>query len=151
MSIPGFLCLTFFFPKEGVTGHEKMLLFWSLKSAPLTYIFIVAGDLARYLGLKFCIAMDTIEIVKDYGRLFMIAEYKVLYSFDKETGQVCAEVPALNHLSDFGNDFKEAEKNITKAVELYLKHLHARSQKLPQERARKGTFIRLSLSPALAK
>ncbi len=81
----------------------------------------------------------------------MIAEYKVLYSFDKETGQVCAEVPALNHLSDYGKDFKEAEKNITKAVELYLDHLRTKRQELPQERARKGTFIRLQLSPALAK
>ena len=81
----------------------------------------------------------------------MIAEYKVQYSFDKETGQVCAEIPALNHLSDYGKDFKDAEKNITKAVGLYLDHLRAKSQKLPPERARKGTFIRLTLSPALAK
>ena len=79
------------------------------------------------------------------------AEYKVIYSFDKETGQVCAEIPVLNHLSDFGKDFKEAEKNITNAADLYLSYLNEKHQKFPKERSRKGTFIRLQLSsPALA-
>ncbi|MBI5788963.1 MAG: type II toxin-antitoxin system HicB family antitoxin [Candidatus Schekmanbacteria bacterium] len=81
----------------------------------------------------------------------MLTEYKVVYSFDKETGQVCAEVPALNHIADFGKDFKEAEKNITKAVELYLEHLQEKKQQFPKERARQGTFIRLQLAQAAAK
>jgi len=81
----------------------------------------------------------------------MTTEYKVVYSFDKETGQVCAEVPSLNYLSDYGKDFKEAEKNIGKAVELYLTHLMDKNKEFPRERARKGTFIRLQLTPALAK
>lgn len=81
----------------------------------------------------------------------MITEYKVIYSFDKETGQVCAEVPVLNHLSDYGKNFKEAEKNITKAVEIYLAHILDKNQELPKEHARKGTFIRLQLSAALAQ
>ncbi|MGR3311220.1 MAG: type II toxin-antitoxin system HicB family antitoxin [Candidatus Brocadiales bacterium] len=53
----------------------------------------------------------------------MVTEYKVIYSFDKETGQVCAEVPALNHLSDYGKNFKEAKRNISRAIELYLSYL----------------------------
>ncbi len=62
----------------------------------------------------------------------MTTEYKVIYSFDKETGQVCAEVPALNYLSDYGNDFKEAEKNIAKAVELYLIHILKENRDIPR-------------------
>ncbi len=81
----------------------------------------------------------------------MVTEYKVVYSFDKETGQVCAEVPVLNHISDYGRDFREAERNMTKAVELYLAHLMGKRQQLPKEHARKGTFIRLQLSSAMAK
>jgi predicted RNase H-like HicB family nuclease len=81
----------------------------------------------------------------------MVAEYKVIYSFDKETGHVCAEIPTLNHLSDYGKDFEEAERNISKAVELYLSHLLEKKQQVPKEHARKGTFIRLQLSPTLVK
>ena len=81
----------------------------------------------------------------------MVTEYKVIYSFDKETGQVCAVVPALNHLSDYGKNFKEAERNISRAVGLYLSYLLEKKQQVPKEHARKGTFIRLQLSPTLVK
>lgn len=76
----------------------------------------------------------------------MITEYKVVYSFDKETGQVCAEVPLLNHISDYGKDFEEAERNITKAVGLYLSHLLEKKQEIPKEHARQGTFIKLQFA-----
>lgn len=81
----------------------------------------------------------------------IVTEYKVIYSFDEETGLVCAEVPALNHLSDYGKDFKEAERNISRAVELYLSYLLKKKLHVPKEHARKGTFIRLQLSPTVAK
>ncbi len=46
--------------------------------------------------------------------------FRVQYQFDPETGNVCAVIPKLNYLSDYGSDFEEAESNILKALQLYL-------------------------------
>jgi predicted RNase H-like HicB family nuclease len=58
-------------------------------------------------------------------------EYRVIYEFDKETGQVIATVPSLNYVSSFGADFAEAERNIQEAVEAYLEALVKEGQSLP--------------------
>lgn len=48
------------------------------------------------------------------------SNYKIIYKFDKKTGQVTAEVPCLNHVSSFGKNFKQAEINIKEAIQAYL-------------------------------
>jgi predicted RNase H-like HicB family nuclease len=52
-----------------------------------------------------------------------MTEYRVIYEFDQETGQVMATVPELNYVSSFGADFAEAERNIMEAVAAYLETL----------------------------
>ena len=54
-----------------------------------------------------------------------MTEYRVIYQFDRETGQVMAAVPELNYVSSFGADFAEAEQNIMEAVAAYLETLLA--------------------------
>jgi len=73
-----------------------------------------------------------------------MTEYRVIYEFDQETGQVMATVPELNHVSSFGADFAEAEQNIIEAVAAYLEALVAEGQPLPRGREeREGTFLRV--------
>ena len=57
-----------------------------------------------------------------------MTEYRVIYEFDRETGQVMATVPELNYISSFGANFAEAEQNILEAVAAYLEALHAEGQ-----------------------
>jgi predicted RNase H-like HicB family nuclease len=52
-----------------------------------------------------------------------MTEYRVIYEFDQETGQVMATVPELNYVSSFGADFADAEQNIMEAVAAYLETL----------------------------
>jgi len=73
-----------------------------------------------------------------------MTEYRVIYQFDRETGQVMAAVPELNYVSSFGADFAEAEQNIMEAVAAYLETLLAEGQLLPRSvREREGTFLRV--------
>ncbi len=74
-----------------------------------------------------------------------MTEYRVIYQFDQETGQVMAMVPELNYVSSFGADFAEAEQNIMEAVAAYLEALLAEGELLPRSvREREGTFLRVS-------
>lgn len=50
-------------------------------------------------------------------------EYKIEYEADKETGQVTATIPELNHISSFGNTFAEAEASVREAALGYLEVL----------------------------
>ena len=73
-----------------------------------------------------------------------MTEYRVIYEFDQETGQVMATVPELNYVSSYGADFAEAELNIMEAVAAYLETLLAEGQLLPRGmREREGTFLRM--------
>ncbi|MBI3632799.1 MAG: type II toxin-antitoxin system HicB family antitoxin [Candidatus Vogelbacteria bacterium] len=47
-------------------------------------------------------------------------EYKIEYEADKESGQITATIPELNHLSSFGETFAEAESNVREAALGYL-------------------------------
>lgn len=58
-------------------------------------------------------------------------EFPVEYSFDRETHSVIATVSDLNHISSFGQDFTEAEHNITEAVLAYLETLKIDNLPLP--------------------
>jgi len=73
-----------------------------------------------------------------------VIEYRVIYEFDKETGQVTATVPDLNYVSSFVADFAEAERNIQEAVEAYLEALVKEGQSLPLvAEGREGTFLHI--------
>ncbi len=50
-------------------------------------------------------------------------EYKIEYEADKETGQITATIPELNHTSSFGDSFAEAEANVREAALGYLEVL----------------------------
>lgn len=50
-------------------------------------------------------------------------EYKIEYEVDKETSEVTATIPELNHVSSFGGSFPEAEANVREAALGYLEVL----------------------------
>jgi len=50
-------------------------------------------------------------------------QYKIEYEADKETGQVVATIPELNHVSSFGDTFAEAEANVREAALGYVEVL----------------------------
>jgi predicted RNase H-like HicB family nuclease len=70
-------------------------------------------------------------------------EFKVGYSFDKETGMVTATVPESNYVSSFG---ETAEPNISEAVLAYLEALQRDNQPLPVSQLTSGTILALELS-----
>ena len=45
-----------------------------------------------------------------------VFSYRIEYETDKETGQVVASIPELNHISSFGESFAEAESNVREAA-----------------------------------
>lgn len=51
-------------------------------------------------------------------------EYKIEYELDKETKQIVATIPELNHISSFGKTFAEAEVNVKEAALCYLEALN---------------------------
>lgn len=70
--------------------------------------------------------------------------YRVIYEFDTETGQVTATMPELNYVSSYGRDFKEAERAIREAAIAYLEALAKEGESLPPEPTdEEGTFLRI--------
>ncbi len=71
-------------------------------------------------------------------------EYKIEYESDKETGQVTAIIPELNHVSSFGDTFAEAEANVREAALGYLEVLRKENKEIPQAAFRTdGTYLKL--------
>lgn len=71
-------------------------------------------------------------------------EYKIEYAVDKETGQVTATIPELNHISSFGDSFAEAEANVREAALGYLEVLIKEKREIPQPAFRtEGTYLKL--------
>ena len=64
--------------------------------------------------------------------MFSEHSYKIEYEADKETGQVMATIPELNHVSSFGDTFAEAEANVREAALGYLEMLVKESREIPQ-------------------
>ncbi len=58
-------------------------------------------------------------------------EYKIEYEVEKETGEVTATIPELNHVSSFGSTFAEAEANVKEAALGYLETLLKDSKEIP--------------------
>lgn len=71
-------------------------------------------------------------------------EYKIEYDVDKETGQVTATIPEINHISSFGDTFAEAEANIKEAVAGYLEVIIRDRKEIPKPAFHtEGTYIKL--------
>ena len=56
--------------------------------------------------------------------------YKIEYENDKESGQVIATIPELNHISSFGDTFAEAESNVRDAALGYFELLQKKQQEI---------------------
>lgn len=71
-------------------------------------------------------------------------EYKIEYEVDKETGQITATIPELNHVSSFGNSFAEAESSVREAALGYLEVLRKENKEIPRSVFRTdGTYIKI--------
>ena len=70
--------------------------------------------------------------------------YKIEYEVDKDSGQVAATIPELNHVSSFGDTFAEAEANVREAALGYLEVLQKRREAIPDPVFRtEGTYLKL--------
>ncbi|MFH1192315.1 MAG: type II toxin-antitoxin system HicB family antitoxin [bacterium] len=71
-------------------------------------------------------------------------EYKIEYELDKETAQVIATIPELNHVSSFGKTFAEAEVNVKEASLCYLETLMTDKAEIPKPAFKtEGTYLKL--------
>jgi predicted RNase H-like HicB family nuclease len=71
-------------------------------------------------------------------------EYKIEYEADKETGQIIATIPELNHVSSFGDSFAEAESSVREAALGYLEVLKKENREVPRSVFRTdGTYIKI--------
>ena len=71
-------------------------------------------------------------------------EYKIEYESDKETGQVTATIPELNHISSFGDSFAEAEANVREAALGYFEVLLKENKEIPKSAFHTdGTYIKI--------
>lgn len=77
-------------------------------------------------------------------------EYKIEYEVDKETRQITATIPELNHISSFGDSFAEAEANVREAALGYLEMLVKENREIPKPAFHtEGTYLRLLLSKTI--
>ena len=77
-------------------------------------------------------------------------EYKIEYEVDKETGEVVATIPELNHTSSFGDSFAEAEANVREAALGYLELLQKENKEIPKPAFHtEGTYIKILLSNSI--
>ncbi|MEK7621770.1 MAG: type II toxin-antitoxin system HicB family antitoxin [Patescibacteria group bacterium] len=71
-------------------------------------------------------------------------EYKIEYEADRETGQITATIPELNHISSFGDSFAEAEANVREAALGYLEMLAKENREIPKPAFHtEGTYLKL--------
>ncbi|MEK7208851.1 MAG: type II toxin-antitoxin system HicB family antitoxin [Patescibacteria group bacterium] len=74
-------------------------------------------------------------------------EYKIEYEVDKETNQIVATIPELNHISSFGDSFAEAEANVREAALGYLEVLVREKKEIPKPAFRtEGTYLKILVS-----
>ena len=71
-------------------------------------------------------------------------EYKIEYEADKETGQITATIPELNHISSFGDTFAEAEAHVREAALGYFEVLVSEKKEIPKPAFHtEGTYLKL--------
>ncbi len=61
----------------------------------------------------------------------MVYTYRVQLETDTHTGQICATLPALNELSDFGETVEEALENLKQLAEFALRCRLDEGQPIP--------------------
>ena len=72
-------------------------------------------------------------------------EFRVKLRKDKETGQVVAEVPALD-IADYGLDSQRALKRLEEMTAFHLECLLAEGKPIPQEkRTSDGLYLKLRI------
>lgn len=77
-------------------------------------------------------------------------EYKIEYEVDKETGQIVATIPELNHISSFGDSFAEAEASVREAVIGYFEVLAKERREVPKPAFRTGgTYLKFFVPQAI--
>ncbi len=70
--------------------------------------------------------------------------FRVEYEVDKESRQIIATIPDLNHLSSFGNTFAEAEANVKEAAICFIETLEKEHKSIPKTSSHtEGTYIKL--------
>jgi predicted RNase H-like HicB family nuclease len=70
--------------------------------------------------------------------------FRIEYEVDKESKQVVAIIPELNHVSSFGNTFAEAEANVKEAAICYIETLEKERKRIPETLSHtEGTYIKL--------
>jgi predicted RNase H-like HicB family nuclease len=70
--------------------------------------------------------------------------YKIEYEVDKETGQIIATIPELNHVSSFGDSFAEAEASVKEAALGYLEVLVKENKEIPKQSFHTdGTYLKI--------
>lgn len=71
-------------------------------------------------------------------------QYKIEYEADKETNQITATIPELNHISSFGDSFPEAESNVREAALGYLEVLMKEKKEIPKSSFHTdGTYLKI--------
>lgn len=71
-------------------------------------------------------------------------EYKIEYGVDRDTNQVTATIPELNHLSSFGSSFAEAEANVREAALGYMEVLTQENREIPKPAFHtEGTYLKI--------
>lgn len=71
-------------------------------------------------------------------------QYRIEYEVDKETKQVVATIPELNHASSFGASFAEAEANVREAAMGYLEVLLRNHRRIPKPAFKtEGTYLKI--------
>ncbi|HMO77788.1 MAG TPA: type II toxin-antitoxin system HicB family antitoxin [Candidatus Paceibacterota bacterium] len=70
--------------------------------------------------------------------------YKIEYVVDKDSSEVVATIPELNHLSSFGSTFAEAEANVKDAALGYLELLAKDNKQIPEPAFQtEGTYLKI--------
>ena len=73
--------------------------------------------------------------------------YRVLLETDRDTGQVCATLPSLNHTSDFGETVEEALTNLELLAQGFIELLIERGEHVPVSDSLDQEGVFLSLIP----
>jgi predicted RNase H-like HicB family nuclease len=61
----------------------------------------------------------------------MWRNYRVILKTERENGQICASLPKLNNISDFGSTVEEALENLRKLAQFALECMQADGAEIP--------------------
>lgn len=61
----------------------------------------------------------------------MWRNYRVILKTERENGQICASLPKLNNISDFGSTVEEALESLRKLAQFALECMQADGEEIP--------------------